>query len=306
MIKPTSVMVYAPSGYTKTSQMYFMAKYIRETTGKIVRLIHSDPGGYAPFVDSGMIARGEIQVIDYSNRQFALADFRRLSMGYWPRLTTTGEEYFASVPECMTTPAEWGTIGGYIIDGISAVGELLKNHCSDQDEGVGFKPAWKYVEDGITITGLQEGHYGLVQKEIHSRHTKGFASLPIPWLCYTALLGKGEDKQKRETVYGPQIVGNASTPQAPSWFWHCLHLSKERYLDKTGKETEGMVAWFIGHNDPNTQVPYLCKCTILPDIYPKLLECFPYGFVPLGYDKGIDVYFKVLDVLRKKYLGENK
>lgn len=316
-------MIYGPSGSTKTSQLYHAAKYIhRITGGKKLRLIHSDPGGYAPFEDSGMIERGEVEVYNYGASQYALADFRRLSMGYWPKLVRGnnayplsdrdgGEIYFKSEDVCKTQ--NWDEVGGYLIDGISSIGEVLKNHCSDQDEGVGFKPSWKYEEDGYTITGLQEGHYGLVQKEIHSRFIKGFSNLPIPWLLVTALVGKGEDKQRRETVYGPQIVGNAATPQAPTWFGDCIHLELAKYRqvpsklapEVEDKEVEKMVAWFTQHNDSNTGITYLCKPRLLPEQYPKLLEYFPYGFVPLGYRQGIDLYFAVLEKLRKEFKTDN-
>lgn len=317
-------MIYGGSGSTKTSQLYHIVKMIHKQTRKKFRLIHSDGGGYAPFVDSGMIDNGIVEVFDFSSRKSALADFRRLGEGYWPRWVKDGklyskqvdgsEEYFRTEDVCRTTPQEWEQIGGYVIDGITSTAEVLKNHCSDQTEGVGFKESWKYEEDGYTFTGLQMGHYNIVQKEIHSRLTKGFETLPISWLVCSALVGKGEDKQNRETIYGPQIVGNASTPQVPAWFMDCLHLEKMKYddiptklkKDAKGESKEGMVAWFTSHTDSNTQVPYLCKARIMPEMYPKLLEYFPYGFVPLGYKQGIDLYFQVLELLRKEHLKEMK
>jgi hypothetical protein len=320
-LKPRTVMLYGISGSTKSSQAYHAAKYIFKTTGKRLRMIHSDPGGYAAFEDSGMLDRGEVEVFDFSNREYALSDFRKLSDGYWPRKLASGGWYFQKDDKCKTTEEEFKGIGGYIIDGISSIGEVLKNHCSDQTEGVGFKESWKFEEDGYTIVGLQQGHYGLVQKEIHGRITRGFATLPVPWIIYTALVGKGEDKQNRETVYGPQVVGSASTPNAPTWFMDCLHLSKEKWEEvvtplhpsfktnpeklgsPTGVTKEGMVAWFMQHKDAVTDVPYLCKPRVAPELYPELLKYFPQGFVPLGYKQGIDLYFLVLDKLRKEMRG---
>lgn len=304
-------MVYGISGGTKTSQVYHVVKYIlKMNPGKKFRMISSDGGGWAPFSDSGMIDRGEVEIFDYSNRQHALADLRRLSSGYWPRVMTNGEEYFKSTQECMTTVEEWGKIAGYIIEGMTSTAEALKAHISNQTEGVGFKESWKYEEDGYTATGLQMGHYGIVQKEVYERHIKGFNTLPIPWLLYTALVGKGEDKQNRETVYGPQLVGSASTPASPAWFMDVLHLSREKWsgdaspklkLFNSGNgEHEGMVAWFAPHNDVTTGIPYLVKARIMPELFPRLLEYFPSGFVPLGYKNGLDAYFMVLEKLRKE------
>ena len=67
-MEPKSIMIYGPSGGTKTSQLYFLAKYIRETTGKKIRMVHASLGGYTPFVDSRMIERGEVEVFELKNR----------------------------------------------------------------------------------------------------------------------------------------------------------------------------------------------------------------------------------------------
>lgn len=319
LIKPRSVMMYGISGSTKTSQLYNMAKMlVKMNPGKRVRMIHCDGGGYAPFVDSGMVERGEVEVFEYSNRQYALSDFRKLSEGYWP-IWVKGSQYFSKweegtteyfQPEEICRTRDWENIIAYFIEGMTSVGETLKSHCSNQTTGVGFKEAWKYEEESYTITGLTPGHYDIVQKELYDRHNRGFKNLPIPWLFWTALVGKGEDKQNRETVYGPQIVGNATTPKVPTWVMDCLHLSREKYTviptklemnpANKGVEVEGMVAWFVNHPDSQTGVPYLCKPRVMPEVYPKLLEYFPYGFVPLDYKHGIQLYFAVLEKLKKE------
>ena len=308
-MKPRSVMMYGESGTTKTSQCYHMVRWILskpENQGKRFRLIASDGGGYAPFIDSGMVEKGMVEIFDYSTSVLALSDNRKLSQGYWPRLTTDGGQYFQKDEKCKTTSEQYSKIAGYIIEGMASYCEVLKTHCSNQPEGVGWKESIHFEEDGEHISGLAQGHYNLIQKEMYSAHMKGYNNLPVEWLIYTSLVGKGEDKQSRETVYGPQVVGNASTAQVPSWFMDCLHLAKARYKVKD-QEVEGMVAWFIRHNDEQTNVPYLCKARILPEMYPDLLATFPNGFVPLGFKKGVDVYFRALEILRKKHMeGEVK
>ena len=316
-MKPRSLMMYGASGSTKTSQCFHLVKYLHGTKaspgpmfGKKWRLIHSDGGGYAPFVDSGLVQAGVVEIFDFSSWPYSLSGWRWLQRGYWPRDLGKGMQ-FSSSPEFMTTPEEWNGIAGYIHEGIASEGETLKTHVSNQKEKVGFKNSYVYEENGEEFRGLDEGHYGLIQKEIFSGHMKGFNTLPIPWLVYTSLVGMGKDKQRNvggvdtTYVYGPQIVGNAATPSAPQWFMDCLHLSKEKFKkhnpDHTlGEEMEGMVAWFTQHNDSVTGMPYLCKCRLLPELYPELLRYFPYGFVPLGFNHGIDNYFRVLDSLMKK------
>lgn len=308
-IKPRSLMMYGISGSTKTSQAYHLAsKILAENPGKRFRMIYSDGGGWFPFEESGMIERGEVEVYDFGASKYPFDDYRRLSDGYWPRMDNSGKMQFKKSPEFKTTDEQWKDIIGYIIEGMGSTAEVIKAFISNQTEGFGFKESWKYVsEDGDTVLGLQTGHYGIVQREMHERHVTGFNCLPIKWLIYTSLLGKGEDKKNgNETVYGPQVAGNASTPMVPSWFMDCLHLSKERYRTeeivdgvKTEKEVEGMVAWFQRHED-NNGTPCLAKARCMPEKYPELLKWFPHGFVPLSHNAGIKNYYKVLDHISKR------
>lgn len=334
-IRPNTVMVYANSGNTKTSQLYHMAKLIlkRAGPGKRIRMIHSDGGGLAPFDDSGMIERGEIEVFDFSNRQFALADIRFLSNGFWPIWTKDGQsfaryqegstEYFQRHEACMTQ--DWSNIAGYFIEGMTSTASMLLAHCSNRDDSnggkVGFKESYRYEEQGEVFTGVAEGHYNIVQKEIYERHVKGFRTLPIPWLVWTALVGSGQDKKTKSPVRGPQVVGDAKTFEVPSWFNHVFHIETQTYDNSQHAKLykalnipyvpgprEGFVAWFTRHivkDDLGQEVPYLCKSTVIPEMMPKILEYFPYGFVPLDYSFGIDVYFKILDAL-KKQMGQTK
>lgn len=335
---PRSLMVYGDSGSTKTSQLYHVIKYLIKKLsaerGRPVRfrMIHSDGGGWAPFADSGMIERGEIELIDYSSRKFALADIRRLSMGYWPIWVDKDNhshrdwaedrvEYFKTENVCMTTEDEWEGIGGYLIEGMTSVAETLKTHISNQDEGVGFKESWKYTEEDFTVTGLTKGHYGIIQKEVYERHSRGFKTLPMAYLLYSALVGRGEDKQSKDKVYGPQLAGSAMTAVVPSWFMDVIHLEKISWngnaspilpLENGGDGShEAVVAWFIQHKDHVTVTPglegleekagtYLVKARCMPELMPRLLEYFPYGFIPMGYKNGLDVYYKVLAKLTKE------
>lgn len=308
-----SVMLYGSSGSTKTSQCYLLAKWLLakpENKGKRFRMIYADGGGFTPFVDSGMVERKEVEVFDFSYRQHALADYRKLAEGYWPLYnvktkTETYPEYFKKDENCRTK--DWGNILGYIVEGMSSCAEALKNHISNQREGVGFKESWSYEEDGETLTGLQQGHYGLIQKEMYNTHMRGFKTLPVEWLVYTSLLGKGEDKQSRETVYGPQVAGSAMTAQTPSLFMDCIHLDRHSWQIQTKegevKQKEGMVAWFTQHLDASTQVPYLAKARVMPESFPELMKYYPGGFVPLDYVNGISQYFRVLEKLRKEQMN---
>lgn len=320
LVKPTTIMLYSDSGDTKTTQAYFLIKSIYKRTGKKFRIILSDGGGISPFTDSGMVGTA-VDVMNFSSRERVLADLRKLSLGYWPRWVKDNkaypnyiegsQEYFTREPVCMTTPEEWKQIGGYLIEGMTSTGEVLKAHCANQDANnkIGFKGSFNYEEEGFVFGGVDKGHYNIIQKEVYDRHLKGFCNLPMEWLIWTALTGKGEDRE-RTTIFGPQLVGNAMTYQIPSWFHHCFHISKERYIDVpsklnghkgTGQETEGLVIWFTKHTNGQEGVPYLAKTRILPELIPKLMEYCPYGFLPVTYTYGLDLFFKLLEKINADY-----
>ena len=306
-------MIYGPTKSSKTTQCYFFAKWLWESFHLKTRYIVGDPGGYAPFIDSGMIQEGIVDTFDYTNRPLALADFRRLATGYWPRYTMAengvSQEYFKSDEHCKTTQEQFAEIGAYIIEGMASVGETLKTHCSDQPSGaIGFKEAWSYEEDGEVMRGLTMGHYDIVQKEIRKMHVQGFCTLPVKYIIWTSLLGKSSEKKanadmSRDTQLGPQLVGTASTTFIPSWFYECFRLTYEDvptpYPNGETKEKK-LVAWFVNHVDSDSGMMALAGCRTLPEVFPELLRYFPTGYVPLGFRSGIENFYKVLAVINKK------
>lgn len=305
-MKPRSIIIYGDSKSTKTTQCYFLAKWIYEQTGKQVRMIGANASDSAPFEDSGMLERGVVDFFDISNRTMALADIRRLSEGYFPRDVKEGEKgnkkYFKTDDACKTSDKQWEKIGGYIVEGTTGIASLLLNHIRNQEEGVGFKHSFKYEEEGYTIGGLQEGHYGLVQQEMYKCIVQGFACLPIKYLIFTGLVAKGEDKRTRETVYGPKAAGQAQTFEIPSWFGDCWHLDtviEDKEINGQLTKVERKVAWFTRHLDSETGVPYLAGIRCLPEIFPKILEAYPKGYVPLGFKGGLDRFYSKLEQINK-------
>jgi len=307
MKKPRMIILYGDSGSTKTSQSYHLARWINQTTGLKGRMLGSNASDSAPFEDSGMLEKGIVDFFDISNRKMALADMRRLAEGYWPRdvkdLPAGNKGYFKSDGQCLTTPEQWAKIGFYIIEGTTGIAALLLNHIRQQEEGVGFKHSFKYEEEGYVIGGLQEGHYGLVQQEMQKMIVQGFACLPVKYIIFTGLVGKGEDKRLGQTVYGPKAAGQATTFEIPSWFMDCLHLDtviedvppSDQYPQ--GAKKESRVAWFQKHEDLETGLPYLCKVRIMPELYPALLKEFPKGYVKLGFKRGIDKLYEAMGKL---------
>lgn len=310
MSKPRTIMIYGESGSTKTSQCYHMAKYIHATTGLKGRFIGTNASDLAVYEDSGMIERGIIDHYDIANTEAALARLRWLSQGYWPlnaRAEANGpiieKGFFQKDSRCLTSPDKWKEVGFYIIEGVTGMCKLLLNHMRKQDEGVGFKHAFKFVEEEEIVGGLSPGHYGLVQTELYQLMVQGFSCLPTKYIIWTGLTGKGEDK-KKESLYGPQGAGQADTGNIPSWVDDCFHLDSimETVDGADGKKVtvEKKVAWFTRHLDADTNIPYASKIRVMPEMVPEISKLvdkngkpkYANGYVELGYKRGIDKLYE--------------
>lgn len=310
--KAKTMMLYGESGDTKTSQLYHLARYIIKATGKKIRLISADGGGYEPFESpcpdpffegKSLVESGYVDIFDISYRKTALADLRRLAEGYWPinaKIKATGrvvpKGYFKNDERCLTSPEAFDNIAAYLVEGAASISTLLLNHISDQDGGLGFKHSFEYEEEGYKVSGLQEGHYGIVQKELYRLQVHGFGRLPVDYVIWTSLVGKGVDKRTDKTIYGPKAAGDAITYAIPQWFGDCIHISQEN-VELEDKVVIKKVAWFRQHPDKDTGIPYLCKARITPELYQGLLRKFPNGYVPLGFKRGLDVYVEALEGL---------
>lgn len=305
--KAKTVMLWGPSGIGKTTQLELIARWIWFTYKKISRVIACDPGQLEAFEE--LKTKGVVQTLDLSASPYVLADSRRLSEGYWPR-GARGEK-FDSSDQCMTTPQEFAQIGAYLIDGATGMGAKMKNHMSKQPTGVGFKNSIEYMEDGVFFGGLQQGHYGLAQTEIHGLHVNGFSNLPVNYLVWTALDGVGKEKVKAVmaqdsaayTVYAPQIVGEAVNAEVPSWFRDCIHMD---YIltpkpDDPNVLVRSRVAWFRDHLDKGTGIKYLTKSRVTLDLLLEFSRCYPRGYIDLPPNRtgGVYKYLSTIEELKQ-------
>lgn len=315
MKKARTACIYADSGDGKSTQLYFMALWLWNNFKLKSRLISYD-GKYQQFEanrgDGSLIERGIVEVFDAlrSDSGEALADTRKLSDGYWPRKTKGGGQYFKSDANCKVDWEKEG-IGAYFIDDISSLSDLWLAHVADQQAG--FKSAWSYEEGGYTISGSQDGHYGIVQKELTkcwkgTGKSQGFHNLPVRYVITTAKVEKGVENYRRKrvkrndpnapaeanitTLYGPKAAGQALTPFMPGWFADCFHLGRVMVKQGEGEAKEIRAAYYDTHLHEQTDVPFICRVDILPENVEKLREKFKHGFIPLGLNRGIDKFYE--------------
>jgi hypothetical protein len=309
--KPQTKIFYGQSGASKTTQLYYFAKWYWKKYQKVTRLITCNGGGWLPFEDSGMIEDGIVQTLDLnmllSGYESKLAALRRLSEGYWPIVSPNGqgnmqdgEYYFLPTADCMTIAKE--DIGCYLFEDMASLARLLITHLSEKSEGTGFKHSYKIEEEELTIGGLQEGHYGLVQKEVHKIITQGFSTLPIDYFVMTSLVGEGLDKREKTRMFGPQMIGNAATAEIPSWFGDCFLLREMPITlqDEQGNLTAGSqrVLHFKDYLPDEDSIPYKTNLRIMPELIPQVLAKYPEGYYTLTPEKGIIPFMNFLERIK--------
>lgn len=315
--KARSICVYGKTKDGKTSNLYFLAKYLKKKypSGKI-RLISGDGGGEGPFFDDPeMIESGYVEYFDISNCSHPLSTIRLLSEGYWPN--SRGE--MEPNDSCRIMPSNCS----YFVEGITSISKSWENYMSTSNEVIAYK-SMKYQEtiDDRTITfgGLDEGHYGLSQQELYRIIVHGFEALSINYLVMTALVGYGDDKFKQDKAYGPKASGNAVGAQIPSWFadtWYLESIKNggiEEVIEndiKVEKPCDIFVAWFKSHNDDETGKPYLAGIRLLPQYVGMMKKQLAGGrdFLVMTERRGIDKFYewndKLNEFLRKEKEKQN-
>ena len=128
MVKARTCMVYSDSGEGKSTQGYFLAKWVWKTFQLRTRWISFDGKydqlllGQPEFEGKSLIEAGVVEVWDAAKMRSALADVRRLSEGYWPRWNNkTQDWYFRSDQNCETK--DWDKIGLIVVDDLSSLCE---------------------------------------------------------------------------------------------------------------------------------------------------------------------------------------
>ena len=316
--KPQTKILYGQSGASKTTQLYYFARWYWNHYKKVIRLVTCNGGGWLPFEDSGMIEEGIVQTLDLNmllqGSDSKMAAIRRLAAGYWPISSPNGkgnmqdgEYYFLPVPECMTLAKE--DIGCYLFEDMASLARLILAHLSEKSEGTGFKHSFKIVEEEMSIGGLQEGHYGLVQKEIHKLVTQGFSTLPIDYFLMTSLIGEGVDKRDKAKMFGPQMIGSAATAEIPSWFGDCWLLREMPVLvegpdGQQVAETRRVMNirdWLPDEDG----IPYKTNLRLMPELVPQVLAKYPEGYVTLSPEKGIGPFLNYLERIKREFRSRN-
>lgn len=115
-------------------------------------------------------------------------------------------------------------VGAVLYEGMTAFGEMLMDNMtarSAKGDKIGEDVAVRFQDGTANIASASRSSYGIAQRRVkqavqESRH------LPVDYVIWTATKEKGEDSDRRVSIFGPKLPGSAATPDVPRWFGPCL------------------------------------------------------------------------------------
>lgn len=299
---------YGDTGSTKTSRLGDCAEYYAEKTGKPVRGVFSDTGGYdsiQKLVDDGTVIPFILSGPDREDR--LIEDMDKLSRGWWP--------VEPKDPKSKLVWSDKVEHSAVLFDGATSWCHIMFTYHESQV---------KYVSqsDSIVATGVRvpempkdsfirsgdylrrftgRSDYGGVQARI-KEFIRNSAMLPVP-AEWTALETKGQDEGKRP-IYGPDFIGQALTGVCGPWFGNMIHLDlipteAEEQLPNGRKIKVIKALPYIftrPHIDPDdaSKVPYMAKARVDKRLWSK---------VPTIMEPDAKQFYQLVDKLAEEARG---
>jgi hypothetical protein len=300
-----SVIFYGDSGSGKTSQTYFMARLAHSLNPhKTVRVVTTDGGGLQPYqLPDGTLKTWvkAFNLLEYTgNKAYAL---NLISMGYWPRKLKDGTIHLAEDEACMKGAEDVQLL---VVDGITGACQEMLREMSTKADTPGFKLSYRAeMAPGLTVGGLQQGHYGIIQNII-GRLVNQMNTLPYPYAA-TALMSPGRDNIGT-IVMGPASAGQAFTDVLPAMVEDCVwcirdgfgskgflyEVSGTKRVTKSEMEKEAHEAYTVG-------IKYIAKARVPPEIVQAL---FTHEWYKDGAFKGINTGYEMFCTTRNRLMVE--
>lgn len=279
--RAATTLTYGSTGTYKTHNIGLFARYQYEKTGKPIRLISADAGGWEPIQD--YIEAGIIQPLHVAEHKDLLGILVQLCRGYWPSSKGTDKLVKDGIEE----------ISGYAVEGITSIAQLLMTHFAQKGQKINEDVVGMFSEAGVQFGANPRSHYGFIPQQIYGMLTD-LGTLPVERVLITAHEGKGQDEFSKQLVYGPAAIGQAATNRIPPYVGDLIHYDQAE-TTVGGAKTVEVRAYFRPHPDPFTKVFWPAKVRLSPSIVPALNENWKEGYITLELERGIDQYFRFQD-----------
>lgn len=298
-------LYYGPSGEGKSSAVLALMKHLWKTQ-KLRSRVYVGDGSGSTYTDSGLVEAGVIELFDYSARPNPFETSRAVCELEWPNergiLMPTPKDALASLGLVCY---EGLSVMSHYIMGLTEGGLADR---SGKGEKIGQDSPISFKDGKITVGGNPVAHFGVAQRTMlaNIERSKAFPG----WVIWTAHERGAEDKISGEKMTGPEVVGQAMTPNVSRGFQNTLHFStaasKKKVKDPVSEKLIDVVTneyrvYTRDHYDPDggTFVKYkaVSRCP-LPDLMPDyFVSKAPGDGVLQFYSKLVEAQQKVLEDL---------
>lgn len=279
----------------KTQELHSFLDWYTKKTNTVARLITADLGGDDPFQQSGMEEEGRVDILRLNSPEISKQPFNVLTKiydGFWPDMNGAWKEFWEVGEKKISIVAT---------EGITSIAGLCLEAMKSKETPAGFKKSFTFVEGDSTVSGLNEGHYGIVQDTL-AKWLRMSQQLPVEHNIWTAQQTLYESKKTGAAMIVPAGAGSAQNEKIPGWFSNVFHMVKVK--DEEGKEVFAQI--FESYIDPKTEAQVMCGTRMLPEVREKMLEKFPQGIINRSGKSGLRQYFVNRDGLTKQWKESRK
>jgi hypothetical protein len=282
-------LVYGESGSGKTTWALQLAQYFWLKDKKKTRWYLGDGGGET--IRQLIAAYGGepfIEIWEYPLWKHPFETSAKMVQGGWPVDVLTPDSPIV-IPTDYTSMQE--TYGLLVYEGLTVMSDYMMGDIEGglanrmaKGEKLNDDKSFQIKDGQLQLGGNARTHYGFVQRRV-PHLLRDNARVPI-FKLWTAHEQKSENKDTREFVIGPDVVGQALTAKIMGSFGHTIHLTtaakRIKKKDPTTRvEVEEIVAerraYTESHYDPNGThfAKYLANA--------RIPEGSPEGAIPLFY-----------------------
>lgn len=289
-----NILLYAESGFGKTTQINRLAQYYHERHGKKSLVITYD-SGIGPMFDG--VQQGYLEVwrantlpLGFKGDSPKMQIMRKGAKGFWPTKLNSDGTWSGNLKQIDFAKEQ---IGLFAVEGAYMLCEAMQVHLVNNRQQQTGEPLQGQFEEGDEkFAGSSRGTIGYIQHQLITLISH-YKELPVDCFLMTSHeTKKGKDETGVKTL-GPAAIGGALTNKIGAHFTMLLHGKVQRNI-----EHERMI-YFQPHTDAELKMNWPSKLSGTLKQMSILQRFFPDGRVPcvVEHDEITQGLHTILDLL---------
>lgn len=304
-------LFYGGPGDGKTLALIHLIAKVYNDTGKITRVYVGDGSGLG-YHESGMVAAGVVQIMDFSVRDYPLTVCNQICSGWFLEDPADPSSRLVA-----PTPMDLAKVGGWVFEGMSVMGSYIMGNIvgglayrAAQGEKIGQDSPISIQDgdDGMKFGGNPMSHFGVGQRQILTdiQHSRGLPGRV--WWTTHERFSENAKVEGADRFIGPEVIGGAMTPWVSREFANTLHFTTATKASREGDTFTGKQVnkanreyrvYTRDHGDPDGLVPVryraVNRCAV-----PSMMPDYFVGKEP---GDNILAFYKTMYAARQKFMS---